>query len=161
VVGEAGRDGGREESGTVTVAGCGKEIYSGMTEEEIEEFAKLIIRGSGIMFSGDEVPGLNRPCVYMFVREGKALYVGKSSRGLSRVFTGRHDQARESRLLCTELYVWFCETAKLAAEAENFLIYTLEPRFNKRLKMPLKLIRDRLGVKNAQQYFRRMQRVCE
>ena len=161
MVGEAGRDGGREESGTVTVAGCGKEIYSGMTEEEVEAFSSLIIKGSGIMFPGDEVPGLNRPCIYLFVHEGVALYVGKSRNGLSRVFASVHKQAELSRLICSELYVWFCETAKLAAEAENFLIYTLEPRFNKRLKMPLKLIRDRLGVKNAQQYFRRMQRVCE
>jgi hypothetical protein len=150
VVGEAGRDGGREESGTGVVAGCGEEIYSGMTEEEIEEFAKLIIRGSGIMFPGDEVPGLNRPCVYLFVHEGVALYVGKSRNGLSRVFASVHKQAELSRLICSELYVWFCESAKMSDKAEKFLISTLRPRFNGRLKNSL--IAERLGIRNTRQY---------
>ena len=62
-------------------------------------------QNSGIEFNGADVRRLNNPCVYMFMRDGKALYVGFSAKGLQRVFSANHKEAGLARKECDNLQV--------------------------------------------------------
>jgi excinuclease UvrABC nuclease subunit len=103
---------------------------------QISEFAELIIKRSGVHFRGSELRRLSKPCVYLFVgHRGLALYAGSSKHGIARPLgTKHHRETQQAIAECERLYVWNCETIRLAQLAERLLIKQLQPKYNKQNK---------------------------
>lgn len=59
----------------------------------INKALRFIVPGSGVRFAGEELKRLLRPCVYVFVKNDLALYVGVSRNGLNRPFRVDHVKA--------------------------------------------------------------------
>ena len=84
----------------------------------------------GHRFTGDAFRELCGPMVYLFSKNGKALYVGMSGNGLSRAACRRHAQADRARMECDEVMTWSCKDKASAKRLEEYLIHKLRPIFN-------------------------------
>jgi hypothetical protein len=102
--------------------------------KSIADIAKLVKAGSGVEFQGIDVRSWHTSCVYMYLKDGAATYVGSSKNGMMRVLCPYHKQAKESRLECDKLIVWFCESVADARQSERLLIVCVKPKHNERLK---------------------------
>lgn len=82
-----------------------------------------------VQYSGGEFRALIRPCVYLFLRNGKPLYVGVSQHGISRPAALYHNH-RTARDAADEVLLLFFGSAYSAKDAEQRLIEALKPPFN-------------------------------
>jgi hypothetical protein len=102
--------------------------------KSIADIAKLVKAGSGVEFQGIDVRSWHTPCVYMYLKDGAATYVGSSKNGMMRVLCPYHKQAKEARLECDKLIVWFCANVADARQCERLLIGCVRPKHNEHLK---------------------------
>ena len=93
----------------------------------------LVIKDAGVEFNGNTLRDLLRPCVYVFLENSTALYVGSSGNGASRPFYIKHKQARSAMDICTRLLIYPCQTKATSKKLERILISELHPIFNKRI----------------------------
>lgn len=91
----------------------------------------LVGRPPTLCVRGNLVRELKRPCVYVWVRGGEVLYVGKGSNGASRPLDAKHHRLRASAIDDADvLLIWACdEGAEWLLEAR--LIKELDPKLNK------------------------------
>ena len=93
----------------------------------------------------------SRYLVYIFWihKNGKkeAVYVGRSSVGISRPLDPSHAQASIARGECHEIEFIICVTAAETDALERQLIYNLQPRLNKMGKRAKKQLRPRFVPK--------------
>lgn len=82
-------------------------------------------------FTNAAVRRITRPCVYLFLKEGRALYVGTSVNGFCRFGSPDHNRA-QVRNHADEIRVLWFDNASWALEIEKRLIRDLEPPFNTR-----------------------------
>lgn len=76
--------------------------------------------------------------VYIFWGEARALYVGRSNRGLARPLCPSHDKARNARIEATTVEFICCNTEAESQMIEKRLIRKLQPSMNKAgLKEPV------------------------
>lgn len=110
-----------------------------------------IIPDSGVRFAGQELKRLSKPCVYLFIKNDLALYVGMSKNGLARPFSVGHGAAKRCMDDCDELLVYYCHSVEAAVECETILIDLFKPKYNKRKKISgsIKAIQDSLGMSEA------------
>lgn len=122
---------------------------------KIEDIEQWVIPGAGQQFTGDDFRSLREPGVYIFMREGKALYVGKATRLLGRI-GARHHQA-EAIYLCDQVLLYPCKSDSAALRLEELLITKLRPRFNaQKLNNSIK---QRLGLaRSSNHLFSRVSR---
>lgn len=99
-----------------------------MIDRLLEE---LVIDGSGAEFTGDAFRLFCGPIVYLFMREGKPLYIGMSSSGLARP-GGRVHHKSLARDQADQVKTWSCRTTRDARKLESILIDQLRPPMNKR-----------------------------
>lgn len=95
-----------------------------------KRISQLVVSDSGSEFKGSDVRQWLQPCVYVFLRDGRALYVGYSSTGIARALAKRHLSGWKAREECDQLKVWTCRNAKDAKELEDILIGRLQPLYN-------------------------------
>lgn len=133
------------ELGAETSSFIPKIIYN--MKNHIESTKNHIVRGSGVRFAGKELRRMMKPCVYLFVKNDMALYVGMSRDGLGRPFGRGHAKARQCMIECDELLIYYCHSVDDAEKCETILIGTLQPKYNgrKKLMADSKLIQDTLG----------------
>jgi hypothetical protein len=98
----------------------------------INKVLRYIVPKSGIRFDGRELRRLDGPCVYIFVKDDLALYVGMSSRGLQRSIGKGHSVAEKCKQECDELLVYYCHSIEAASECEGILIKLFSPKYNMR-----------------------------
>ena len=90
----------------------------------------LALAGPGIEFPAVTMRELLGPIVYVWVRGDRALYVGMSTRGISRL--GGHHRLVLTQIEETDaLLVYPCQSAKYARTLEETLIRALCPSLNK------------------------------
>ena len=99
-----------------------------MIERLLEE---LVIEDSGAEFTGDAFRLFCGPIVYLFLRDGKPLYIGMSSAGLSRP-GGRVHHKAAARDQADQVKTWSCRTVRDARKLEAILIHQLKPSMNGR-----------------------------
>src|SRR6266513_915220 len=68
------------------------------------------------------------PCVYVFMKKRKPIYVGSSMWGVARSFDRRHSS--EARYLMDEVRIQFYRTVEEARRVEQVLIDRWKPEFN-------------------------------
>jgi len=102
-----------------------------LPESVIEQFDRLILRGQGARFDGHHFRQWCGPLVYMFLLDGKPLYIGMSADGITRPASANHN-AMEARNRCNEVLLWPTRTPEDAGHLEALLIHLLYPRHNKR-----------------------------
>jgi hypothetical protein len=113
----------------------------------INKALRFIVPGSGVRFAGEELKRLLRPCVYVFVKNDLALYVGMSKNGLNRPFRVDHVKARRCAEECDELLVYYCHSLEAAEECETILIDLFQPKYNHRKKIAVRArtVQDNIG----------------
>lgn len=84
----------------------------------------------GLVFSGEELRSLLRPCVYIMLKNNEVLYVGVSNCGMSRVTAKIHKQANKARQECDTLKIQPMKSIAAARELESMLINKLGPKYN-------------------------------
>lgn len=96
----------------------------------VDNVAELIT--DGFEFDGKDVRALRTFVVYVVSDvEGRALYVGRSNFGLSRVFDPAHHALKPEVIeKLHKLKVYTCRTKDDAAQLEAELIYYLDPLLN-------------------------------
>lgn len=110
---------------------------------------------AGFRFKGGDFRKMCGPQVYLLIRNDRALYVGMSAKGISRVSDPEHAQAERARKLCNEVLIYPCKTKGDAAKLEQILIAAFQPQYNIKGKnytlmpstmvgRPEKLIRTRI-----------------
>lgn len=82
-------------------------------------------------FNKANLANLLSPCVYVYLRENEALYVGMSKQGLLRALSFKEnkywmDLPKEA----DELLVFPVDDEKTAREAERMFIQELQPKYN-------------------------------
>lgn len=70
------------------------------------------------------------PIVYAWMRKGKSLYVGFSSKGFKRLFCGHHVIDPYNMLPDDYIQVWHFDTVQKARDYEEFLIRKDKPIYN-------------------------------
>lgn len=100
-----------------------------------EELAQRNARDLAAMTTGFEsftaefFERLAQPCVYMFMREGKPVYIGKSKQGIFRAGSPHHQRAPE-RATADEIKVFWFKKAWQASDMERRLIQQHNPPLN-------------------------------
>ena len=79
--------------------------------------------------TGAQVIALRRPVVYLWIREGKILYIGKGDSGLHRPLQPNHHRLVDMRPL-DEVRLCWCLTAGDACALERKLILKHKPPMN-------------------------------
>ena len=102
----------------------------GEIEEPEKVFSKLLLPFGGVRFDACTFCMLSGPLVYVFTKNGAALYVGYSANGVGRAAspTHQHKRAREE---ADEVFIWPTADTATAMELEATLIFTLRPLYNK------------------------------
>jgi hypothetical protein len=114
--------------------------------QSIEDVVRsLVCSTEGQSFKGDDFRMLCRPCVYLFLKDALVLYVGMSRNGISRPAERGHRQAMLARAECDEVRIFPCLTIFAAQQLEGLLISGLQPKYNKRQRMP-RFIARLMGV---------------
>lgn len=86
-----------------------------------------------IEFTAKELPLFDKYVVYMATSESECLYIGMSTKGLSRVFgKGHHVLANIYREI-KNIQVYETRTEKDARELESMMIQEFSPKYNNRL----------------------------
>lgn len=98
---------------------------------QIEEF---VIPGAGQQFKGNDFRDLRKSGVYLFMLEGKPLYIGTGRMLLGRA-SGKHKQAEEAIAQCDTVLLYPCLSWFIAQQLETLLINKLQPKYNKRKKL--------------------------
>jgi hypothetical protein len=101
--------------------------------------------GGGYEFPTRFLSILNKPMVYVFLRGGKALYVGFSGKGIDRPANPWHDQ-REVIATATRLCIYPCVSEEAARKVEATLILLLKPKHNIQSKMGGQIVSGMLGI---------------
>lgn len=85
-----------------------------------------------IVFAGPALKGFFRPCVYAWLQQGQWMYVGVSSRGLSRMARHEHVTPRDWTDE-DELRIWYDDHDDMGAlcEKEKNLIREMNPAHNR------------------------------
>ena len=91
----------------------------------------LTIKDAGADFNGDALRQLCKPCVYVFLKDDLVLYVGRSRRGLRRIFDMAHKAARIALEECTSFRIFPCVDNESSQKLEDVLISRLRPNMNK------------------------------
>jgi excinuclease UvrABC nuclease subunit len=98
-----------------------------------EEFTKRLARDVAALesetFSNEYLTQITRPCVYMFIKDGKPLYIGKGAHGLMRAAEPKHQRAKV-RAIADEIRVLWCKKESHARDLERRLIAEHNPPFN-------------------------------
>ncbi len=103
------------------------------------------VSGKGISFKGEDFRQLSMPCVYIFLRDSKALYIGMSGNGIGRP-TGRHNQAVIAKKMCDEVIIYPTNSVEDANKLEDVLIGILRPEYNQ--QNPMTYLKKLLDVTN-------------
>lgn len=95
----------------------------------------LLAKSDVVDLSIENLARLSGPCVYIIEKQGRALYVGMSRRGLLRVLYrnshGRDRRHRDmARIKGDNIKVHFYTTVEMASEMELYFIRKLKPRYN-------------------------------
>ena len=104
----------------------------------------LLGRTNGFSFKGSDALALQKPCVYLWLRNNEVLYVGMSKGGAERPFSPRHKTLKIEP--DDEVWVWPVQSIEEAEETEKALISAFSPALNKRRTYARHLLKDRLGV---------------
>jgi hypothetical protein len=107
------------------------EYVRGLTQDEFE-----FCQGQGWITSGVVLPAdlfwkLDRPLVYVFLKNSLPLYVGMARAGLTRPLSKKHGAAI-ARANADEVRLYFCESPKHVHALEAYLISKFQPSENSR-----------------------------
>ena len=111
-----------------------KVIDTGIEIETLINWSKSYLPTGQL--KGKELIRLNAPCVYGWQRGNEWLYVGYSSRGLSRVLPHKHHVLIENEIWDDDIfYLWQPDNFGIEdlKRLERTLIVVLKPRYNKNL----------------------------
>jgi excinuclease UvrABC nuclease subunit len=72
-------------------------------------------------FTQEDLAALTRPCVYLFVKAGRVLYVGSSKNGIVRFGSGDHHK-RFIRAQCDKIRVLWQDSEAEARRVEGQMI---------------------------------------
>lgn len=109
----------------------------------------LVIPEAGQQFKGNDFRDLCKPGVYIFMKNGKPLYVGMSDALIHRAAAKNHRQAVRSRAECDKVLLYPCLSIAAAKQLETLLISRLHPPSNENSKRTL--LRKSLGLKRNPQ----------
>jgi hypothetical protein len=106
---------------------------AGAAEEKAAAFGaieRIAGRDATHRFDGSQLLSMRRPCVYIWLRGEKVLYVGKGSNGMNRPLDPEHHRIRNSEIQKRDqLVVYECDPGEEAA-LERLLIAGLKPVLN-------------------------------
>lgn len=106
------------------------------------EFLHRVLNGQiyttpdGMSLSGTMLKTFSRPCIYAWKNEKEWLYVGKSTRGLFRLFTHTSEKygsgIKQAPLEEDHIFVWFFPdiTEEELTDLERVVILILKPVYN-------------------------------
>ena len=103
--------------------------------EVFERTIKSLLTTKGISFNKKSITILKSPCVYLFLKKDKVLYIGMSSNGVVRAMgshkaNSRRDYMNNSIKDADELIIFQAKDIMTAKKAELLLIQSLEPSLN-------------------------------
>jgi len=95
---------------------------------------KELLSRNAIEFRPEALETLNRPGVYMFVRDDRALYIGASDAVVGRALARNHHKRKvfKDALKGASLIIFPCQSLADARELEDRLIHELRPEHNQR-----------------------------
>jgi hypothetical protein len=89
------------------------------------------VNGLPESFSNAQLKAMMRPCVYLFLKDGSALYIGSSTNGLMRFGAPTHHHADVREQADEVRVIWLKEKVDPAL-LEAYLIRRLNPPYNGR-----------------------------
>jgi excinuclease UvrABC nuclease subunit len=101
---------------------------------DAKEFTDYIVSKTvkRIEFAAKELPLFNKYVVYMANSKNECLYVGMSTKGLSRVFGKGHHVLASIYDDITSIQVYETRTEEDARELESTMIQEFKPKYNDR-----------------------------
>ena len=95
-----------------------------------EEFKQTVkdLLGNGISFPVDIIDILKSNCIYIYLNNNDALYIGKSQNGILRALDKRHSKKVIKE--CDELVIYKAKDYDSMMKAERLLIRNLNPKYN-------------------------------
>lgn len=109
----------------------GRQTIAGWAKVRIPRSLPTIESNGYQTFSQKDIGLIKSPCVYLFIKDGVALYIGSSKNGLERVIHGSHHRA-DVREQADKIEVIWCKKEQHARDLELQMIRKLQPRFNRR-----------------------------
>ena len=89
-----------------------------------------VVQAETQSFSNESLNAITRPCVYIFVKDGRALYVGSSVNGIIRFGDPSHNNAKVRAIADEVQVLWFDNVAN-ARRIESYLIRELKSPLNR------------------------------
>lgn len=109
------------------IMSSGRDLSGQSPREQI--LAMVSEQQSGFVFTGASVALLRGPCVYLWLRGDRAMYVGMGT-SASRPFSARHHIRKQFRDT-DEMYLWPMASVESARVLEGALIRQLKPQYNR------------------------------
>ncbi len=104
-----------------------------------------LIKDDGFCFKREDFDKLRQPSVYIALKDGVALYVGMSRRGIVRP-TSHHKQLND--IDYDEIHLYPVTTPGAALRLERLLIEALKPSYN--INRPVEIGHKVLGIGREQ-----------